>query len=211
MVVFNLALRVRGSDIGRNPGKHEIIVVVADKEVASFAFEILAEKGLLRKVRISSLALIARSRNGEQIRALRSLNRSLHDAVYVELEFEIPILAPNVLISSSVVLDQSGVILNQANFDLRLDRTRRGYRTASLRLSNGMSSGITDIEIRITFSLSFLYSLPFDIHFSSIWFYDPTLRFRVFLRHSPLDRPTGRLSSTSQPALQCQKYSLFPP
>lgn len=124
--VRNMALKIRSTRLGSHAGTVKLAFLIRGREIASLSFTVVSEKQLLKQIRVSELLLNVETQSGGLLKNPSALVLQEHRSIAPMVEIEVGVLAPNVIVASSLVLvaDRTNVIL-QSDSELVLDERRK--------------------------------------------------------------------------------------
>ena len=136
LVVRNLAVKVRDGSLGATSDACCLVLMIADRRLASLAFQIVSCEEVLERVTVVAITLEATSKSGILVRNPALLRTGEHEAFGVVVEIEVGLLAPNMAVECALVLKFSDDVVGHANAELQLHRPQQTIRGAKVPLAS---------------------------------------------------------------------------
>ena len=141
VILSNIAIKVRGTNWATKPGKFKLIFSAAGREITSFTVILVSQKELLGSVKVADVSVNAETKTGRTIEKPTTVTLTEHCAITPSVEINVGIIAPNVVFACSVLLMENTRVLMQADFDLRLNETRKQIHCGRIHLDRLRGSG----------------------------------------------------------------------
>ena len=140
--LHRIAIKVRGGLLGSTPALYQLVVMIGQKMLTAFPFQIVSEPEVLSCLNVRCLNILTRSKSNGQSRNPSTLFLKEQDTVAVEVEIEAAILAPNMAAPGALILRIDADVVAHVDFELRLVQPRQMIRSRMMSWASLISEKV---------------------------------------------------------------------
>ena len=142
-----LQVRVAGTTLGRQPGRHQLFVSVAGKQLAGIPFEVLTPAEVIARIKVSDLTVAAIAKSKQRVTNPQSLMAGETSSLEISCQLTVGLLAPGQSAEVTFELHLDDAIVAHKSSAVSLGHQAQPFKLRPVALADLLPHGVTGTKL----------------------------------------------------------------